>query len=87
MPIFHSVDWLFKGSVLALCNKAKSRLGNGRFARNICTKIHKIVNRNVKFAPQTLFYISILILTAVIELLTAVTNLLTSVHLVILIRH
>ena len=45
--------------VLALCNKAKPRLGNGRFARNICTKIHKIVNRNVKFAPQTLFYISI----------------------------
>ena len=44
---------LFKGSVLALCNKAKSRLGNGRFVRNICTKIHKLAQRNVKFARQT----------------------------------
>ena len=55
MPIFHSVDWLFKGSVLALCNKAKSRLGNGRFARNICTKIHKLAQRNVKFALKPYF--------------------------------
>ena len=81
-----STDFV-KVFMLALCNKAKQHLKMHVFARNICTKIHKIVNRNVKFARQTWFYTSIWILTAVIELLTAVTNLLTSVHLVILIRH